>query len=442
MMKKLNILTLTLLYGVVLQLIYSHVISVNFSYMGYVYLPVSMTQLLFAYTFAVVPALWMPVKITRPSQVVYWLLFVMVYVPAILVTVHTLPLPLEQILWFHASLFLSFGMLGLIYKVPLLSISSVKMPAACFWGFIFSLSLISYVFIFKAFGMSLSFVSLLNVYDVRSDYKEAAQQSSGLAAYLISWQANVLNPLILGYGLKKKKLWMTAAALLGQGAIFSITGYKSVFFSGALIIAILMAMYKHGKRFGYFTMAGAMGLIIIGWIAKAGFGSLIFSSLFVRRILITPGFLTGLYYDFFSSHEQVHLAHSIFKSFIDYPYSLNPPYLIGSYYFHSQEMSANANIWADGFANFGFWGLFIFPLLLGFILLLYDSVSEHKDLRVACLLIGIPAFSLTNTALLTGLLTHGLGLALVIAYLIPGKRETETILSAGPLENRQWDKSA
>jgi hypothetical protein len=67
--------------------------------------------------------------------------------------------------------------------------------------------------------------------------------------------------------------------------------------------------------------------------------------------------------------------------------------------------------------------MFVFTILLAGVLWLYDSVSAGKRLGYAVFLLAMPTFSLTNSALLTCLATHGLGLAIVLAALLPAPME-------------------
>ncbi len=82
-------------------------------------------------------------------------------------------------------------------------------------------------------------------------------------------------------------------------------------------------------------------------------------------------------------------------------------------------MESNANLWADAYANFGYIGIIVFSLLLAFVLWLYDSMAFGCDKRLAALVIGLPAFALANTGLLTTLLTNGIGLVMLLVYLMP-----------------------
>src|SRR6185437_6613284 len=145
-----------------------------------------------------------------------------------------------------------------------------------------------------------------------------------------------------------------------------------------------------------------------------------FSGLIQERMTGMPGLLTGYYYEFFSDHPKALLGHSIFKSIVHYPYPLEPRQMIGYVYFHDSGMSANANFWADAYANFGYIGILCFTLLLAGVMWLYDSSSAGRNLTVTALVIALPAFAVANSGLLTSLLTHGIGLAMVLMYLMPG----------------------
>jgi hypothetical protein len=189
-------------------------------------------------------------------------------------------------------------------------------------------------------------------------------------------------------------------------------------FSAALLLYLLWAM-RSCKAFGARLIsmwtalfAGAGVLQLVGY-------SIIPESLLGVRMTALPGLLTGYYYEFFSSHPKAHLGHSIFRFFLDYPYAVEPPYLIGAIYFHSPSNDANANVWADAYANFGYFGVISFTVLLAALLWIYDSMAAECDTRLATLAMALPAFSLANGALLTSLLSNGMALAMMLVYLMP-----------------------
>jgi hypothetical protein len=115
------------------------------------------------------------------------------------------------------------------------------------------------------------------------------------------------------------------------------------------------------------------------------------------------------------------------RGIIDNPYGEGPPVIIGRAYFPGWGTYANANFWADAFANFGIWVVFAFTAILGVVLWLYDSITLDTDLRLAALVLVMPAISLSNSGLFTCLLTHGLGLAFLVMYFLPNRIQAPAV---------------
>lgn len=229
----------------------------------------------------------------------------------------------------------------------------------------------------------------------------------------------------MAVGFIKKRYWLVFIGISGQIFIFSITGQKSVALSSIFILGIIFCIQKNGRDFVLRFIYSLTCLIVISMGADHFFHSSEYTSLFVRRMLITPGLLLNYYFDFFSNNPKIYLSHSIFVNFIDYPYDRLPPFLIGKEFFGREDLAANANIWADSYANFGYFGIFFFTLLLSGILYLYDCISEKRNFIVSVTLIAMPAWSLVDTSLMTSILTHGILLALLINYFFKTTREEE-----------------
>jgi hypothetical protein len=132
-----------------------------------------------------------------------------------------------------------------------------------------------------------------------------------------------------------------------------------------------------------------------------------------------PGLLTGFYFDFFSVNETVKLGHSFLSSFVTYPYTLTPQFLIGEVYFGSAQTAANANIWADAFANFSYAGVIAFTIVLGLVMWAFDNLAKDRDIRIIAMLMGVAGFTWSNAGVFTSLLTHGIGLMFILLYLLP-----------------------
>lgn len=414
---RVGLIVCCVLYIVIFVVLYEWLVVPVWGYEGF-HSRTTMEHAAIGWILAALPSLWIPAKLERPSQVVYWLLYLLVLVPVCLVPIYALDDQSSGPLLLAASLVGAFAIVGMIYRLPLIPLPRVQVQSHEFKAILILLSTISFVLIVGSFGLQFHYVSFDDTYSVRAQFANTIEQLPTIVAYAIGWQAWVICPLVMAVGFRTRRMSWVVLGGIGEFAIYSITAFRSMFFSAALLIYLLWTMRSH-KTFGARLVstwtalfAGAGALQLIGY-------SIVPESLLGVRMTALPGLLTGYYYEFFSSHPKAHLGHSIFKYFIDYPYSVEPPYLIGALYFHSPGNDANANVWADAYANFGYFGIICFTLLLAAVLWLYDSMAVDCDKRLATLAMALPAFSLANGALLTSLLSNGMGLAMLLVYLMP-----------------------
>jgi hypothetical protein len=405
------------LYILIFVLLYEWLIVPVWGYEGF-HSRTTVGHAAIGWILAILPSLWIPAKLERPSQVVYWLLYLLVVVPACLVPIYALEDQSSGPLFLAAALVGAFALVGTIYRMPLIPLPRMQVQSHEFKAILILLSATSYALIISSFGVQFHYVSFDDTYSVRAQFQNAMEQAPTVVAYAIGWQAWVINPLVMAMGLRSRRISWVVLGGIGEFAIYSITAFRAMFFSVALLLFLLWAM-RSGKAFGArlasmwtALFAGAGALQLSGY-------SIVPESLLGVRMTALPGLLTGYYYEFFSSHPKAHLGHSIFKSLIDYPYAVEPPYLIGALYFHNASNDANANVWADAYANFGYFGVICFTLLLAAVLWLYDSMAVECDRRLATLAMALPAFSLANGALLTSLLSNGMALAMLLVYLMP-----------------------
>lgn len=405
------------LYVAVFRIVYQLVIVPTWGYEGF-RSRAMLIRALSAGGLAVLPGLWLPVRLARPSQVLYWVMYLLVVVPTCLVAMWGLEDQSSGPVLLSIFIVSMFGLSGLAYRAPLLPLPRAGLRNYEFGVILVLLSATFYALLVASFGVNFHFVSLQDIYSVRAQYQSTLDRAPAVVAYAISWQAWVINPLVMAAGLRWRRMSWVAVGAVAQFAIYSITGFRSMFFSVYLLLYLLWAMRSEStfgtKLISTWTaiFAGAGALQYLGYALTP-------AALINVRMTALPGLLTGYYYEFFSIHPQARLGHSIFKSLVDYPYAVEPPYLIASTYFHSAAMESNANLWADAYANFGYVGILLFSVLLAIVLWLYDSLASRCDRRLAGLAIGLPAFALANTGLLTALLTNGIGLVMLLVYLMP-----------------------
>jgi hypothetical protein len=433
-----TVVLLCMAYVAAFIFVYARVIVPTWAYEGFRAMS-SPSRVALGALLAIAPSLWIPVRMVRPSVLVYWLLYLLVVVPVCIVPVYVLA-GQSGPLWLAASIVLMFTAAAAVYRAPLLRLPRLRLKNYEFGVILTLLSAVSYALLIKTFGLHIQFLSLSDIYVIRTEFQETLQQSSPVVAYAIGWQAYVINPLLMAAGLTNRRVSWVIISIAGQLLIYSISGFRSVYFSVILMPYLLWTM-KDRKLFavklastwlGIFLFAGALKLL--GW-------SQALVALVGERMTAIPGLLTAYYYDFFSSHPKVMLGHSIFKNLVDYPYAVEPRRLVGYMYFHDVGMSANANLWADAYANFGYPGTVCFTALLAAVLWLFDSAASGRDLRIAALSIALPAMALANAGLLTSLLTHGIGLTTLLIYLMPSPSDSRvTIPGSRPVRamEAQW----
>jgi len=131
-------------------------------------------------------------------------------------------------------------------------------------------------------------------------------------------------------------------------------------------------------------------------------------------VFFLPAKIQSHYYNFFTNHSFALFSRTRIGFLIDEVYSQPLPIIIGSEYVSGA--SANTAYLADGYAQMGFLGLIIVSVILGVLLSIFNSITIVSD-PVSLSPIIIPVFSLTNSALTTTLLTHGLIIGLILCLL-------------------------
>jgi hypothetical protein len=409
------------IYLFVLHSVYQHQISPAFSYLKYTYRAPDPVHYGIAILLVVMLALVLPRRITQPSHFICWTLFVVAVAPSIVVPQYTDVLTsdaaLEVAIWVAIS-FLPVAVLGCRRAVRD-SLPQFTVSPSLYWGTLAVISAFVYAYVIADVGITFDLPSLEDVYGVRGEYAAVEASSSKLLSYATPLLANVINPLFVARGLISRRwVWLTVG-LLGQVFIFSFTGYRSAFLSPIAMLAVFLLFSRRSRPASVVVLLGVVVLSLGMWALDQLSGTLDFTSLLVRRFLITPGLLTGAYVWLFTDIEKAHLAHSFLKPFLQYPYSREPPQLIGELFFGNSGTNANANLLADGFANFGFPGMLMECLVLMVVLWVIDDACRGLSVRVAGLVFVMPTLSLADSGLFTTLLTHGMGAATLACLLMP-----------------------
>jgi len=405
---------LVIIFKIVLDLAYYFVISQVWSHAKFE-LHFNSLKLVESYLLLILIFIFMPKSSKKLSNLMVWLLILLSYVPML-----TLFAFMDQPRVYMYAVTGFWILVFLLLKLPAVSFAPLKkIQSKIIRYFIFiGVNGIVFFLIYKYLGFFFSF-DLAKVYDIRSQY---VMKGIPLAGYLFTWVGYIVNPIFFVLFFTIRKWTFTVLIVASQFLLFSVTGNKTFLFALPFVLALMWIVTR--KNPVAWMAIGLIVIILAGMLSYWLIDDVWVSSLFTRRTLLVPAQLSFFYYDFFSNNTHTFLSyHRIFRSFLDYPYHLAPPNLIGEVYFNKPELNANNGLVADAYMNFGFVGFVLWGIFLVIILRLIDSFSKNKDIKITIAAIAVPVIFLTNSALLTCLLTHGLLLALMLLYLLPKRNE-------------------
>lgn len=381
-----------------------------YAYLGQLDARPEATETLVVVALAALPAAWLPLGALRPSTVLLWFLYLVGYV-----SLSVVPLLIEgdlsTVLPFSLTLAACMAILALVPRLPAASIRAPSVSLATLTHLLIALGLLSSAYIVAAFGIHAP-PSLSDVYTTRAQSDTVFQAAFGVG-YVVPWAGNAINPMLMALGIARRRVDLVLLGLAGQVLIYSVTGYKSVFFSIAVVPLVYLTISVARRSFGL-LMPVAAAVIVVG---SSLAGDLALG--LARRVFATPGQVGWDYFEYFSEHPAYHLSHSVLGWLGSNPYGVPPPEVIGAVFFPGTGTNANANLWSDAFANFGFAGIVGFTLVLGLVLWVGDGLAHGRDLRVAGPLLAIAGLNLSDGALLTVILTNGLALSFVLIALMP-----------------------
>lgn len=266
---------------------------------------------------------------------------------------------------------------------------------------LFGLTVLMIIPFFLTFGFKFN----TNIFSFGSELyqarMEARAQSNIFTGYLFGPLTKVLLPSLMVYGLlrKNKLLWISGIALMMY--IFMINPHKSVFMS--IFVVLAFYFFKNYNAKAGMLISGIVGLIVGSIIFSWTTGNLLPESIFVRRMFFLPVQISNEYFLFFNDNH-IYLSHSILKSFNDYPYDLEPAFLMGKHIYNNPLTSCNTGIVADGYMNFGIIGSIVFMTIAAVIIRFLEALNMHHSFFGISFLF---VLLFLNSALFTSLLTHG-----------------------------------
>jgi len=369
------------------------------------------------YAMAVVPALWMPVRLARPSMVAYWILYATVIVPCMWIPYHTLDGPPERYLTYASVLLTCFYALSFAFRLPRWQIPRPDIPQDVFAFATVAIVGAMTLAVWSTNGFRFD-LGIESMYVRRRAAGESIPMGS-LMSYVKGNLGSALQPFAFAVGIARKS-WILVLLSLFAGIVgFSVDGSKTSAMIPVFLLALYPLMTKYRDRFGYVLPALCGVLALAVWLLWQVRSDPKIPTVTTWRLFDVKGLLTGYYFEYFDANPKMLLSDGILRSFFDNPYHYAAPEQIGAVYFGSPMTNSNANVWASAFGDFGYAGMAIVTVALGTVFRLIDSMAMNRGFLIPAFLTSFLGMKLSDVALDTSILSHGTLAILLIVYVLP-----------------------
>lgn len=264
---------------------------------------------------------------------------------------------------------------------------------------------------------------LSKVYEYREETGSVLNE--GLWGYIIPWTSKIFSLFLLSYALFKKQYTIVICLIVFQILLFGITSHKAVAVYPAFALGLYM--FRNSEYILLWILASIITLLFICLSTYYIFDSGLLPSLFLRRVFFVPALLKYNYFEFFNNNGFVYWSNSITSSFVNYPFHLPPARLIASTFYGTAEMNANTGFIATSYMHSGFPGMLFIGFLVAILFKITDAFSTGgKPTWFYLSFLSVPFFNLfSSAAFFTTLLTHGLAVGLMLAWISYNRHESK-----------------
>lgn len=421
-------------YTAAYQVLYITYLSKAFGYYGFDYQTPPLAVVVLSWILSLIPVLWSPLELSRPSQLIYWVVYFTVFIPTMFVPLYVRLDSLTDIVSLMVTTFVGFSLLRLVYFLPLPRFRGDLVSTKAFWIIFGAIDLALIIWLFSAFRGNLHLVDFSgDVYEVRSDADTVLAGSK--AGYALTWLIGSINPFLMARGLVYRKRLLFIIGAAGQLFVYSTAANKSSVLSVAVILFLYFLIGRRASRFATrlsWGLAIALfclyGLSIVfdktdSIVLMYGLG------IAVMRTIGITGLFSAQYYRFFHDHQFTYFSHVTGPSFfVHYPYEKALGLEIGQHYSGLFGLNSNAHFWAtDGIAAMGLPGIVIASVACAILFWILDaSANGHRPLFTA-LALAFAAINITNTSLFTTFLSGGMFWSIFFLLLLPKDRRNGAI---------------
>lgn len=384
-------------------------IGPRYAYLGFAVRNIAPGSVLLAILLSLAPILVLPLRMDRPSAGILWLLYVLGVIPPCLFPFLVVGLPQATLFGFELLTLASFmAVVVLVSFGPAVWATADPRHRRRFRYAVAAAALVGLGLVIVQFGLPTSFVSLGDVYERRFAFRDETAAANPLFGYLVPWLQNVFAPILLVIAIVRRSLLYTALAVALEMWVYLTMGSRQALFGLPLVLLAYVVFTRFRTVLAGVVASGLLVIVVVS-LGVDGLGaSPWFVALGLYRALALPGIVAGQYFEMFLGAPKVYGRDGVLGVLGSSPYPLPVPRLIGEHYWGSAQINANANMWADGFANFGILGFVVVAAVLITVLWLLDSRVRSTEAGAVAASAALFSVGLANVGVQTALLTGGL----------------------------------
>jgi len=415
-------------YGFMLVYVYE-ILHNWWDYFGFTYLLNNTAAAYAACLIAALPSLLMPVRATNFLQFSSFVVYLLVFVPSMLVPVMQFSVGVRHTVYLFTCTLVGASIFVLLCRLSVKPFRRISLDPSAFWIGFFVIYGAMTAITLRAYWGDLSFAGLdnANVYEQRVIGGEIG--ADALVRYSMLFLANALNPFLIAYGLKHNR-YLAILGIIGEMLMFSAAALRYMLLLPIFTIGIYYLADRKGGIGSIRFFGGVMAVAVLflplmfTYDPNGGLTGSLLTLLYMRTLLIS-GMAFGVYDDFFSIFPHTYLSQSVFvRPFIGYPYGdYSVGQVVGLYIAPttgSNVLELNANFIAtDAIASFGVGSIPLISAAAAILLwLIARAIPAGRERMAAAALVGF-LITISNTSMFTALLTGGGAIIAILLYLTP-----------------------
>lgn len=389
---------------------------------------------------AVIPAMWMPLQFRRPSQFLFLLQYLVIYVPTLFVSYHSLnpAVSPDRVLLLSATLFGGITILQGALWLPLVRIPVPAVPATVFWTVFLAFTATLGAYVALKLSGSFRLAGFEEMYAVREETARQVSESARLGGYAQLWLAGFCLPFLFSVAVYARRWWILPLVAAAYLFLLGIGGSKSLMFAILFLLAISLWLRREDAHRGVWLAVGLIVMLAFPVTLVHASPALEavahwYVAIVNVRTFSIPQLLHLQYAEFFAVNPLTHGSHIRgISAVVSNPYSTDVPYTVGEY-FYGVPVGANVGMWAqDGIASFGLPGILVISAICALFFWTLDSCCARLRPGFVASCLGFAAVAFTNVSLFTTLLSVGVLFFLLMAPLIPRTGMLAAAFSEGP----------